>query len=61
LFLAALVAGPVTITILLLGIAERRFEESLEDRLVEPEGRSRGSGDEDVKDASSADAGDARG
>jgi putative Mg2+ transporter-C (MgtC) family protein len=61
LLLAALVAGPVTITILLLGIAEHRLEESLEDFLVEPEEQSRGSGDEGVKDASSADTKDARG
>jgi putative Mg2+ transporter-C (MgtC) family protein len=61
LVLAALVAGPVTITILLLGIAERRLEESLEDRLVESEEQSRGSGDEGAGNAASTEAEDARG
>jgi putative Mg2+ transporter-C (MgtC) family protein len=49
LLLAALVAGPVTIAILLLGIGEKRLEETLEGFYEEP--------DEDEADESSSEAG----
>lgn len=61
LLLAALIAGPVTITILLLGIAEHRLEESLEDLRVEPEEEARERDDEGGRDVPSGPGGDARG
>jgi putative Mg2+ transporter-C (MgtC) family protein len=61
LLLAALVAGPVTITILLLGIAEHRLEASLRGPDEEAAEESRGTSEDDEKDGSPASAGVTRG